>query len=366
MHTRAIQPARIRLARTLRGMRQNELADKIHVTAAAVSQYESGASTPAPETLERLAVVLGCAPDFFARPWRPAATTPPFFRSRRNTPQRERDRAEAFAVALAEVTAMIERWVELPDPSRLDVRMPIEDHAGIETVERAAAELRAAWRVPSGPIPNVVRMLEARGAIVAAVGSFDRRLDAFSIRTRSRPVVVLCSDGGSAARRRFDGAHELAHLVLHDEPADANHEQERQAHRFASALLMPAAEVDPWLPRRSNDLELLEEGSATWGVSMQALLYRARTVGTLSEDSYRRAMQRMSAAGWRTREPVDIGPAETPELLSRAVAALPESGTTLAQVAEEFGVPSSRLARMLSLPEEHNDAVTGQVVALHG
>lgn len=97
---------------------------------------------------------------------------------------------------------------------------------------------------------------------------------------------------------------------------------------------------------------------------MQALLYRARTLGTLSEDSYRRAMRRMSAAGWRTREPVDIGPAEAPELLRRAVAALPEAGTTLAGVADAFGVPTARLARMLSLPEDHDDAMTGQLVAL--
>jgi hypothetical protein len=95
---------------------------------------------------------------------------------------------------------------------------------------------------------------------------------------------------------------------------------------------------------------------------MQALLYRARTLGTLSEDSYRRAMKRMSAAGWRTREPVDIGPAEAPELLRRAVEALPAAGVSLRAIAEELGLPASRLARMLSVPEQRDDRL-GEVVA---
>lgn len=41
---------------------------------------------------------------------------------------------------------------------------------------------------------------------------------------------------------------------------------------------------------------------------MQALLYRAKTIGTISEDSYQRTTRRMSAAGWRTKEPVEIPP----------------------------------------------------------
>jgi Zn-dependent peptidase ImmA (M78 family) len=134
--------------------------------------------------------------------------------------------------------------------------------------------------------------------------------------------------------------------------------------RALNPVAIDTGEIDPWLPRRSNELELLEEASRTWGVSMQALLFRARTRGTLSEDAYRRAMRRMSAAGWRTREPVDIGPAEAPELLRRAVEMLPSAGSSLEKIAAEFGVPAARLARMLSVPEERDDADGGEVVQL--
>jgi Zn-dependent peptidase ImmA (M78 family)/DNA-binding XRE family transcriptional regulator len=347
----------------LRGLHQKDLARQIEVTPAAVSQYEAGDGTPSAETLHRMAVVLGCAPEFFGRPLQQLVLGEPFFRSRRSTPQMERERAAAYAAVLAEIAELLERYVEMPTPC-FDLGLRLVEDAPPTYAEKAANELRNAWRIPDGPIANVVRALEARGALVAAVGSFDPRLDAFSVRTRHRPVVVLCSEEGNAARRRFDAAHELAHLLLHDAPAEANWSQEKQAHRFASALLMPAEEVEPWLPRRSNEFELLEEGSRIWGVSMQALLYRARTLEALSADAYQRAMRRMSAAGWRTREPVEFGPAEAPELLRRAVEALSAAGTTISAIAEEFGVPTARLIRMLSLPEDRGDAQPGQVVAL--
>ena len=128
MAARAFQPARLRLARELRGIPQNKLALDIGVSAAAVSQYEAGASTPSVETLERLAIALGCAPDFFARPLRQVAEGPPFFRSRRSTPQKEQDKAE-YAIVLAEAAAALERWIEMPPWASLDTRLPIDQNA---------------------------------------------------------------------------------------------------------------------------------------------------------------------------------------------------------------------------------------------
>jgi hypothetical protein len=85
---------------------------------------------------------------------------------------------------------------------------------------------------------------------------------------------------------------------------------------------------------------------------MQALVVRARTLGTLSESSYARAMRRMSAMGWRTAEPVESGPEETPALLAAAVEALHAGGGTMQDLADRIGVPIGRLARMVAVPEE--------------
>lgn len=363
MKARALQPARIRLARTLRGLTQKELAEKLGVSAATISQYEGGASAPQAAALERLGVALGVTSEFFTRPWRETEATAPFFRSLRSTPQTERDRARSYARLLAEIVMLIDQYVELPD-AQFDVALRLDDDAPLDLVEDAASRVRHAWSVAPGPVPHVVRALERHGAIVMAVGSFDERLDAFSMRSANRPIVVLCSKRGAAARRRFDAAHELGHLVLHERPLDANRAQEDQAHRFAAAFLMPAEQVAPWLIRRSSQLDVLEEGSRLWGVSMQALVRRAKDVGTLSESQYTRAMQRMTARGWRTREPVEMGPPERPQLVERATETLTAAGVSVADIAAQVGLPRQRLARMLQVPEDRPDSNTAAIVTL--
>lgn len=365
MTTRALKPARLGLARTLRGFTQKELAEKLGESPVMISQYEGGVLTPSPAALERMGVALGVTSEFFMRAWRETETSAPFFRSLRSTPQLERDRARSYARLLAEIVGLIEQYVELPDP-QFDIALRVDDDAPLELVEDAALRVRAAWGIPPGPVAHVVRALERHGAVVTAVGTFDERLDAFSMRSPDRPIVVLCSKRGAAARRRFDAAHELGHLVLHERPHEPNQAQEQQAHRFAAAFLMPTEEIDPWLIRRANQLDVLEEGSRIWGVSMQALVRRAKDLGTLPDVQYTRAMQWMSARGWRTREPVEMGPLERPVLIERSLEALTETGVAVSDIAARVGVPRQRLARMLQVPEDHVDSGSASVLTLDG
>ena len=355
-------PERLTLARRFRGLTQQALADELHVSASAISQFEAGAATPAPQTIERLTMLLKVSPSFLGRPLGVRPQSKPFFRALSRTPALERDRASSYAVLLSEVGEMLDEYVEMPSV-RVEQMVNADLATSDDEVEAVAMEARSRWGVPAGPIADVVNLAEAGGVLVAAVGDFDSGMDAFSMRTSRRPVVVLCTGKGIAARRRFDMAHELGHLVLHRDREADQRRQEEQAHRFASALLMPAHEVGPFLPRRANDLAALEDTAKTWGVSMQAALYRAKDLKILSQDDYTRAMRRLSAAGWRTREPIEIGPPERPRLLLRAVATLPQAGMSLARIAEAFGMPEGRLARMLALPEDHDDA-RGNVVDL--
>lgn len=363
MMARATQPVRMRLARTLRGLTQRQLAEMIDVSAATISQFENGSVSPSARTLHQLAMVTGVAPEFFSRPWRETEAGAPFFRSLRSTPQRELERARSYARLLLEIVDVFERHVRLPQ-SQLEMGLAIDEDAEMDLVEQAAMRTRMAWGVPPGPIAHVVRMLEHAGVVVSAVGAFDERVDAFCMRGPRRPAVVLCSKAGAAARRRFDAAHELGHLVLHTHADGGSRVQEGQAHRFASALLMPAEEVEPWLIRRSNQLDVLEDGSRVWGVSMQALVRRAKDLSVLSESQYTRTLKRLSINGWRTREPVDMGPPERPQMLERVVAALPAAGTSIASIATELGFPKERLLRMLRVPEDANDRISAEIVPL--
>jgi Zn-dependent peptidase ImmA (M78 family)/transcriptional regulator with XRE-family HTH domain len=360
---RRLTPSRLALARRLKGLTQAALADEINVSAGAVSQFESGTSQPSPETFERLAMALKVSPAYL---WRGEVEDPgrPFFRSLTRVPAAERDRAWAYALALFDIVREIDRVLELPE-----VRIVPEVTAGpetsLQTIEASAVRARAVWRVPPGPVANVTSMAESRGVIVAAVGSFDPGIDAFTLKVPCRPIVVLCSDKGVATRRRFDLAHEIGHIVLHAERAEKPRWQEKQAHRFASALLMPADEIRGYLPGRGDDLRALEQIAHDWGVSMQAALVRARDLDAIDEDEFVRGMKRMTAAGWRRREPVEVGPPEKPALLQAALHSLEAAGSSAQQLADTVGMPLARLARMLQVPEDVDDSHRGQVVSLH-
>jgi Zn-dependent peptidase ImmA (M78 family) len=56
-----------------------------------------------------------------------------------------------------------------------------------------------------------------------------------------------------------------------------------------------------------------------WGVSLAALVRRARDVGVISDHAYYRANVHISAVGWRQREPGGRDQAEKPTVLSRAL-----------------------------------------------
>jgi transcriptional regulator with XRE-family HTH domain len=52
MDASTFEPIRLRVSRELIGLSQNQLATKVGLSPAAISQFESGATRPSPETLD--------------------------------------------------------------------------------------------------------------------------------------------------------------------------------------------------------------------------------------------------------------------------------------------------------------------------
>jgi Zn-dependent peptidase ImmA (M78 family) len=151
-------------------------------------------------------------------------------------------------------------------------------------------------------------------------------------------AVPRISDG--AVRSNFDAAHELGHLAMHHDPQPGSRLAEEQAQMFAAAFLMPAEAIRPELPTRF-DLPEFVALKQRWRVSIQALLYRARILGTASEAAYKRAMMKISMWGWRTGEPNSISDVEEPYVLAAAIALLQEDrGLDAAAIAEEMSIPT--------------------------
>jgi len=165
-------------------------------------------------------------------------------------------------------------------------------------------------------------------------------VDAFSVPFTDRPVIVLGRDKDRADRSRWDCSHELGHLVMHQPDPVRSRYLEDQANWFAAEFLLPFREVAGQLPATA-DWDTLAELKITWGVSMAALLRRARTLGVMPEGAYVQALKTMSTRGWNRREPIRLARVEMPVMLARAIQLLNQSGTSVGQLANEAGLPSA-------------------------
>jgi Zn-dependent peptidase ImmA (M78 family)/DNA-binding transcriptional regulator YiaG len=352
----AFDPNRLTQARRLAGFTKRAVAEQLGVSAVAVGQWEAGTHPPRPDHIGLLAEVLEVPPTFLAagRPYARLDDTAAHFRSLRRTPAHQRAKAIAFAEQVWELVYALEKRVELPpvDLPGFSAGEVSKEAVGGDPLDAAQA-LRRHWRLGTGPIPRMVRVMEAHGIIVTLVpfaGSATATVDAFSTSHLPRPIVVLTPDrANDVYRHRFTAAHELAHLLLHDDAVPGDVLQEKEADAFAAEFLTPSAVIRPQLPARM-DLKALERLGQQWGVSVDSLVYRCREVGTVSDPAYRRAYQRLNQLrklGLFQPQPVDEYPGEIPALITRAYALAEENGLTMPALAQQLSYRLPRLRLLL-------------------
>jgi Zn-dependent peptidase ImmA (M78 family)/transcriptional regulator with XRE-family HTH domain len=336
---------RLAVARRLRRLQRTTLASNAGITPAAVTQFEKGQSRPTRSVLGQLALALG-VPTEYLRMGRPITQVPAseaHFRSLRATPALTRDQALAFAETGLAVIDVLEQYVELPEVNLPAAFLP-EAPSSTE-IAATAAKVRKSWGVPPGPIANMVRLIEANGIIALRLPDFiDSAVDAFSTNAGERPLVLLSPQKDDRARSRFDAAHELGHLVMHEGVAPGSKLVENQAHAFAAHFLMPEDEIIPDLPKRLH-WEELQQAKKKWGVSLRALCFRAHRLGLWSDALYRRANVQLATMG--LPEPGALGPPESPSILEKAKELLLSEGISLAEISTSSRFPLEQLESVI-------------------
>lgn len=300
----------ITLAREAAGLTQAALANSIGVSQAHLSKIEHGLDEPTDELLARLSKECEVPLAFFEQPEVPVGEglLDLFHKKRATLPAKPLKRAHASAnVARLEVIRLF-RDVELTDVEPFPI-YPIDEYGDPGEI---AGRVRATWRAPAGPLPDLVGLIEATGTPVVAMDLGHEKLSAISMPGPGNRFFVVINDRLPASHQRFALAHELGHLVMHS-GAVAPAEAEEVAQRFASCLLMPEADILPQLRNlRFKDVGPLKP---VWRVSLAALIRRAKDLGTITDRQYRTYnMQLNKLPGGRKREPGEFEP-EQPRLV---------------------------------------------------
>ena len=356
---------RLKLSRAAAGLSLRDLSVKIgnRVTAQAIGKYERNESMPSSGVLIALADALGVSVDYLVGD-QDMVFEAVEFRKKKITSRREESQVEAKVLHLLERYLLVEELLNLHSVEWHSPReAPYPVISDVAEADRAARSLRDHWSLGVDPIPNVVELLEDQGIKTLAVDL--THIDGLTARVRRTgkgavPVIVVNrKDWGE--RQRFTLAHELGHLVME---VAARVGEEKAAHRFAGAFLMPADALWEEIGKHRTSIgwgELFEL-KQLFGTSVQAITYRCKDLGIFSGPLFRRLFNDFTRLGWRAppyKEPY-ARKGEKPKRFERLTfRALAEGAISEAKAAEVLETSVHELNRRMEEPPTVAHAVAG-------
>lgn len=336
------------LARQVRRKGQAELVTLLDgsITQGTLSKLEHGRIQPQPELVEKIASALRVRPSFFYRSAYVREPMVSYHRKRAKLAVKDQDAvhglAEIFRLNLKSLLASVELDPTLPPLPVVD-----PDECGRD-IEEIARMLRQRWQLPKGPVDDLTRLAERAGIIVIAFDFGSELIDGFCQHAcDGLPPIVYINSNQPKDRYRFSLAHEIGHLTCHQTP---HAEQEIEANRFAAEFLMPSRDIKNDFERHSltrfMDLKLY------WGTSMQALIYKAWQIGSLSDRMYKYYIIEMSKRGFRKREPVEATHLiEVPATLRSIIRShLNELDYSVEELSELFGLVTEDVENLYPVP----------------
>ncbi|MCJ7555025.1 MAG: XRE family transcriptional regulator [Ignavibacteriaceae bacterium] len=288
---------RLKSARKMAGYSLEELANKLgDITKQALSNYENNKRNPDSAIIIRLAKIFGVKPDYFLR-----NSNVKFenfeYRKRSKILKKEINRIEEKTIDY------LERFIELEQIMGFDEKfvnplknIEISDGRGAET---AAEKLREEWRLGLNPIKNLIETLEEKEIRIFEIDA-DKGFDGLAVYSGAIPIIIVNKDIDDIVRKRMTIAHELGHLLLKLNSKLNSKEKERFCYRFAGAFLIPKQVMTNGLGENRTKVILseLEHLKLEYGISILALMRRARDLGIITSQKYRNFCIRVKKEGW--------------------------------------------------------------------
>lgn len=316
------------LARDLRGYSKVELASRIGVTAGFVTQLEDGLKTPSEETLQKISLVTDFPVSHFFLQGRYEAVPTSMFRKRKTVPTSILNTVAARITFIKRIFRTMLSEVDAPSHT-LPLLEICETPGGIPAI---AAMVRAAMRIPDGPINNLIGVLEEYGVFVIPFDFGTLKIDGCSDWVDNHPIILF-NPNMPKSRIRHTLAHELGHLVMHQHILDDS--QDVEADAFAANFTMPKNQILSQLIPMS--LQRLASLKAHWKSSMGAILYRASDLSVITERQSRYLWMQLRKASSLGDEPNEhLIPFEHPQMYKDLIEAFWESVNSDQESIPEF------------------------------
>jgi Zn-dependent peptidase ImmA (M78 family)/DNA-binding XRE family transcriptional regulator len=293
---------RLKSARIMKGYSLQDLVNALDnkLSKQALNKYEQNLMKPEAGTLLMLCNALDVRPDFFTRGISINLENVEFRKLKKLS-------AKDSARIREKTVDILERYFELEDILGIDEQFknPIKDMPvnNYEDVEAVVKKIKEAWKLGEDPLSNIIELLEDNNIKVIEIEAGDEFVGLSTWEGIKNPVVVV-NTNLKADRKRFTALHELGHILM-----NVNHLPEKNrefyCHAFAGAMLIPAKALIKELGASRTQIYLNELVylKKQFGASIQAIMFRAKHLGIVSESFHRNFMIYMSMKGYKKHEP---------------------------------------------------------------
>lgn len=304
-----LNPKRISIARNIRGISQGELSKILALTNQAVlSNIETGKLPFEEDFAIKLSDKLKFPISFFSKNTSFTRLSKFYYRKRNAFPASElvplESKIEAIRSGYAELIKSVDVNIQkLPQIPVTEKNRP----------EEIAKLFRLFIGLNDDPIDNLVSIIEKLGIAILFIDVSSDKFSGLTVQTDNNLSLIIVNKNMPNDHKKFTIAHEVGHIIMHipfaeDPDFISNLEDldvvERQADAFAGAFLIPKEQAKYTF--RQLTYTQLGNLKTYWKVSKQAILFRAKALGILTDVRFKTLYIELSRNGERKKEKIEI------------------------------------------------------------
>ena len=278
---------RLKNARVMKGFSMDELVAAMgnNLSKMSISKYEKCKLNPNSSVIISLSKALDQPVDYFFKPFTVHIDSVKFrkLKSKLGVNQEK--------IIKEKISDLVERYITIEEICNVATVFESPFKKKISTsaqVKKAAIDLRDLWKIGNDGIVNVIDLLEEHGSKVMEIDAPDSFDGLSSIVNNKYPVIVL-NKNFQAERKRFTALHELGHIILPFDSSVSDKEEEALCNLFANEMLILESVFKSIFGNSRHDISYQELRSVQlqYGISCDAMMYKAKESGIISEQRYR-------------------------------------------------------------------------------
>lgn len=278
---------RLKSARMMKGISMDALCDRMEniVSKQSISKYENGKMLPDSTVLIALSNALDVGVDYLFRSFQVNMLSIEF-RKKAKLAIREIDSIKERVRDSVERYLEIENILDLNGVFSVDFSNTIVRNA--DDVRSLALRLRKELKLGEDSIGNIISILEENHIKVIELDAKPEFDGLSGTVDNTNPIIVL-NRNFTAERKRFTALHELGHLLLNIDPDKSSREKEKFCNLFASEMLIPGSCFMKLIGSSRKDISLQEliPLQKQYGISIDAMMYKAKELNVISEQRYK-------------------------------------------------------------------------------